>query len=224
MNENMPMLKPFFKHINQSRSRLIAFLLVIASSVAFVGVIALQQCDVGVQVVKASDVLVGEIVTLRKPTEDDFVDYHNAFSAEVRKDLEFPEHITLSYTINYLRHELSRAAKGEMLMYLIFDNKDNKLIGSTEIRELNDYDPGQLGIWINENYRGGGRALEALKLITDAYFKIHPEHNSYIAHVRLWNTASLKLLRKFGMKDDGFFYEPGHDEPRRQILRYTKQK
>lgn len=222
MNENMPMIKPFFKHINKTRSRLVGFLLLLAATVAFVAIIALPKCDVSTQTAKVSDVLVGNVVTLKKPQEENFIDYHNMFSDTVRKDLEFPKHIDLSYTINYLRHELSRAAKGEMLMYLIFDNKDNKLIGSTEIRELNNYDPGQVGIWINENYWGGGRALEALGLITDAYFKLHPEHDSYIAHVRLWNARSLKLLKKFGFKEEGYFYE--HGEPARHILRYTKQK
>ena len=221
MNENMPMLKPFFRRINQTRSRVISIILMSLFSVAFVSVIALQKCQVGVTA-KTSAVLVGTVVTLRTPEEKYFVDYYNAFSPVVRKDLEFPAEIDLSYSINYLRHELARIARGEMLMYLIFDNVDGKLIGSTDIRELNNYDPGQVGIWINEKYWGGGRAREALQLISDAYFALHPEHNSYIAHVRPWNKRSYKLLIKFGFKDEGYFYE--HGEPARHILRYTKQK
>ncbi len=222
MNEHLPTRVSFFKRMNQKRSHVVAFVIAILSILTFTTIVITQRCDVGVSAVQAPEVIVGKAVTLKQLKEEYFIDYHKMFSPEVRKNLEFPAQITLTYTINYLRQELRRSAVGDMLMYVIFDNKDGKLIGSTEIRELNDQDPGQVGIWLNENYWGGGRAAEALALITEAYFKLHPEHDSYIAHVRLWNTRSFKLLTKFGFKDEGFFYE--HGEPARHILRYTRKK
>jgi RimJ/RimL family protein N-acetyltransferase len=160
--------------------------------------------------VKAPETLVGSIVTLKLLKEEYYVDYHNVFSETVRKNLEFPEVITLGYTIKYLQEEQRKAEEGIVLLYCIFDNKDNKLIGSIEIRDKNDQDPGQFGWWINEAYWGGGRALEALKLITKTYFKLKPKEKSFIVHVRLWNERSYRALLKGGFEDIGYFYEDGN--------------
>lgn len=222
MNDYMPTFLSFFKRINQKRSRVIAFVLVLCGAISIAAIVTMQQCDVYSGHFKVPSVITGKVITLKLMQESDFVDYHNMFSATVRRDLEFPAIIDLGYSIRYLRSEMKRVARGEMLMYVIIDNNDKKLIGSVEVRELNDEDPGQLGIWINENYWGGGRAKEALQLITDIYFKVHPEHTSYIAHVRLWNKRSYGLLKKFGFHEEGYFYEDG--EPARHILRYSRQQ
>jgi RimJ/RimL family protein N-acetyltransferase len=151
----------------------------------------------------------GSVITLRLLKEEHFIDYHNMFSATVRQGLEFPEAITLGYTIQYLRTELQKMKEGKMLQYAIYDNKDQILIGAIEIRELNDIDPGQEGVWINEKYWGGGRFQEALKLITKVYFKLHPNEKRYITHIRLWNKRSYLAHKKAGLKDVGYFYEDG---------------
>ncbi len=162
----------------------------------------------------------GKLVTLRTLKEDYFIDYHNMFSNNVRKGLEFPETITLSYTIRYLKIEMEKCHEGKQLMYIIFDNKSNKLIGSLEIREKNPDDPGQFGCWINENYRGGGRIQESIKLISSTYFRLHPDRDVFNAHVRLWNKPSYKALKKAGFKEIGYFYEDG--KPTRYILEYYR--
>ena len=151
----------------------------------------------------------GKFITLRQLREEFFIPYHTMWSNMVRKNLEFPEYITLGYTIKYLQGEMRKANEWKILMYCIFDNQDKKLIGAVEIRDKNDYDPGQLGCWINEAYWGGGRIQEALKLITNVYFRLKPKEKSYIAHVRLWNTRSYKALKKFGLEDVGYYYEDG---------------
>lgn len=151
----------------------------------------------------------GNIVTLKSLKEEYYIDYHNMFSNLVRKNLEFPEVITLGYTIKYLQSEQKKAGEGKMLQYCIFDNKDNKLIGNAEIRDKNEDDPGQFGWWINEAYWGGGRAQEALDMITKTYFKLKPQEKSFIAHVRLWNKRGYQALKKYGFTDVGYFYEDG---------------
>jgi RimJ/RimL family protein N-acetyltransferase len=163
----------------------------------------------------------GKLVTLRPLKEDYYIDYHNMFSDIVRKSLEFPEHITLGYTIRYLQDQQRKAEDGTMLLYCIFDNKSNKLIGSVEIRDKNDEDPGQLGCWVNEAYWGGGRFQEALDLITKTYFRLKPNEKSYIAHVRTWNDRSYKALTKYGLKEVGYFYEGG--KPTRHILEMKRK-
>lgn len=154
------------------------------------------------------ETVVGKIVTLRKLKEEYFIDYHNMFSQTVRRGLEYPDEITLDYTIRHLRYEMKRDANKEILQYCIFDNKENKLIGSLEIREKNDRDPGQFGCWVNERYWGGGRFQEAVDLITQTYFALS-DAPSYNAHVRLWNKRSYAALKRFGFKDVGFYYENG---------------
>lgn len=161
------------------------------------------------------DEIKGKVVTLKHLKEDYFLDFHNMFSADVRKSYEFPESITLNYTLNWLNHDLERERAGNMITYCIFDNKDNKLIGGAAIRDPNPNDWGQFSFWINEKYRGGGRAQEAAKLIGKVYLRLKSAE-SFCAHARLWNQRSYKALKKAGFKDAGFFYENG--KPTRYIL------
>jgi RimJ/RimL family protein N-acetyltransferase len=165
----------------------------------------------------------GKIITLRKLKEEYFIDYHNMFSSTVRRLFEFPEHIDLDYTINFLHYEMEKERKGKQVFYCIFDNKDNKLIGHIDIREkVTDHDDlGQFGWWVNENYWGGGRAQEAFKLIKDVYFSL-TNAQSFEIHVRLWNQRSYKALKKCGCKDAGYFYENG--KPTRYILECHREK
>lgn len=163
----------------------------------------------------------GKIITLKSLKEDYCIDFYSMFSSTVRKALEWPEVITLNYVIRVIKLELEKIREGKTLYYIIFDNKDNKLIGYIEIREKNPDDPGQFGTWINENYWGGSRVQEAAKLIADTYFRLHPDRNSFIAHVKLWNKRSYHALKKAGFKEVGYFYENGN--PTRYILEYYKK-
>lgn len=163
----------------------------------------------------------GKVITLRALKEDYFVDMHNMFSQTVRKNLEFPASITLNWTIQYLHHLKKQSDEGKSLLYCIFDNKDNKVIGDIDIREPNDSDPGQFGGWVNENYWGGGRWQEATELISKTYFRLKPKVNSFIAHVRIWNKRSYHALKKSGFQDVGYFYEDGR--PARYILEMKRR-
>jgi RimJ/RimL family protein N-acetyltransferase len=151
----------------------------------------------------------GKLVTLRTLTSEYFIDYHNAWSNIVRKSHDFPEFITLDYTIRYLHDLLIKSQKGAILLYCIFDNTTNKLIGEFEIREKNPTDPGQFGWWINEAYWGKGHAQEALSLITNVYFRLNPHETSYTAHVSIWNPRGYRALKKHGLVDTGYYYEAG---------------
>ena len=100
---------------------------------------------------------------------------------------------------------------------MIFDNKENKLIGSAEIREKNQTDPGQMACWLNDKYWGEGRIQEALDLISKEYFRIK-DADSYNAHVEMWNLRSYYALKKCGFEIVDFYYENG--QPSRYILEY----
>ena len=123
------------------------------------------------------------------------------FSADVRKGLSFTAAVDdEEYTINYVNWTLSRQGQGELMSYAIYDNVDNLLVGAIEIRSIHSQDPGQLGWWINDNYRGGGRFQEALQLITNEYFRM-TNARVISAYVEPFNKRSYKALTKFG------FYE-----------------
>jgi RimJ/RimL family protein N-acetyltransferase len=177
-----------------------------------------KQCII----TKQPEEIKGKNITLRKLKEDYFFDYHNMFSSTVRKAMEFPEVTTPNYTISFLKIELEKIKQGKTLHYIIFDNKDNKLIGYVEIREKNRDDPGQFGFWTNENYWGGGRAQEATKLIADTYFKLHPDRQNFIAYVRPWNKRSYYALKKAGFKDVEPIYKDGKLDW--NVLEYHKNK
>lgn len=190
-----------------------------------VGYVAYNYNWFGVELVTTTiqpEEIKGKIITLRQLKEDYFLDYHNMFSSTVRKAMEFPEVITLNYTTQYLKLEMEKNQTGKQLMYCIFDNKDNKLIGSIEIREKDPDDVGQFGFWVNENYWGGGRTQEATKLIVGLYFKLHPGRDSFISYVRPWNKRSFYALKKAGFKEIGYTYKDG--KPDYQVLEYYKNK
>lgn len=165
--------------------------------------------------------ITGNIITLKKLTAASAFDYYKMFSPNVRKYIEFPEKITFGYIAQYLHLQEEKIKRGLMIAYNIWDNKDNQMVGSIQIREKNVNDVGQLGMWINDAYRGGGRIQEALYLISQAYFKARPETPNYVAHVRPWNTASIKAMEKFGFKKVGDYIEDG--KVTRYIFELTKE-
>ena len=148
----------------------------------------------------------GSVITLKTLKEDYFAELHNMFSNACRKGLDFPGVIDFAYMIRYLRELERRAQITKGIHNVIFDNGDNKPVGSIEVREADPEDYGQLGMWINEKYWGGGRIQEALKLISKAYFDLYPEAKDYIAFARPWNQRSYKALLKAGFVDEGLKY------------------
>ena len=163
----------------------------------------------------------GKVITLKKLNAKFMFDYFLMFSDPVRKDLEFPQKVTFGYVSFYVKREIEKMTQDKLISYCIFDNKVNKLVGAIEIREKNNIDPGQLGMWLNENYRGGGRIQEALFLISKAYFQIRKEADSYIVHVRPYNYASYNAMKQFGFTKVGDYIEK--DKVTRYILKLSRK-
>jgi RimJ/RimL family protein N-acetyltransferase len=154
----------------------------------------------------------GKIITLKKLKLRHAYEYYSMFSPKVRKFLEFPSKVTFSYVEYHVRKYVKGIKKNKLIAYIIWDNKDEKLVGAIQIKEK-DYpdvvDYGQLSMWLNENYWGGGRIQEAMLLLSRAYFKARPETEYYVAHVRAWNPRSQKAMEKFGFKRIGDHYKDG---------------
>jgi RimJ/RimL family protein N-acetyltransferase len=151
----------------------------------------------------------GSVITLKELKEEHFMPLYHMFSNDVRKGLEFPAVIDFGYMIAYLRELENRAKNHNGIHYVIFDNKDNLPIGSIEVRGYEPTDVGQLGCWLNENYRGQGRIQEAIKLISKAYFEKYPNETSFLGWARIWNQRSYKALKKAGLVDDTYIYHNG---------------
>ncbi|MFH1832489.1 MAG: GNAT family N-acetyltransferase [bacterium] len=195
-------------YINKKRSLILTTLIITLSAASYLAIHVFFPAQQFEKLLVTPEIVTGKKITLKKLKPEYFLDYHNMLSNTVRKGLEWPKNITLDWTINELKAELKKEKTGTVVMYCIFDNKENKLIGFIDIRDPDPNDLGQFGVWVNENYWGSGRMQEATKLISQVYFALKNE-DSYIAHVRLWNQRSYHALKKFGFQDTGFFYENG---------------
>ena len=158
---------------------------------------------------QAPETVAGSVITLKQMRETYFVELHHMFSDAIRKGLEFSPVINLGYSIAYFRELDRRARITNGLLYVIFDNQDDKPIGTIEIREYSPDDVGQMGCWINEKYWGHGRIQEAIKLISGVYFRLYPNEKSFIAYARPWNHRSFKALKKAGLVEKGMAYKDG---------------
>ena len=167
------------------------------------------------------DSIKGKIITLKKMTLAAAFDYYTMFSPAVRKGLEYPEETTFGEIEYNVQYEVNQMKKGLAVYYNIWDNRDDQMIGSINIREKKEGDPGQLGMWLNEKYWGGGRIQEAQFLISQAYFKARPENDDYIVHVRQWNIRSYKSMEKFGFIRIGTYPDDGKGP--RYIYKMTPQ-
>ena len=146
----------------------------------------------------------GEVITLKRLQHAYFENLFKMCTPKARAPLYFHFPFTIKNYTNYLNKQLSSEAANRTLFYIIFDNNDDKPIGSVEIRakrtDVPEKDPknvGQLSCWLNENYWGGGRIREALKLINKEYFRLNDVKN-YTAHVEMWNIRSYYALEKAG--------------------------
>ena len=165
------------------------------------------------------DTISGEIITLKKLSMDHVYNYFKAFSPKVRKFLEFPEKVTISYVEEHMQLEIDQMNQGVKIVCSIWDKKENKFIGEIQIRNKDEDEPGQLGMWLNENFWGGGRIQEAMKLISKVYFDRHQNENDYIAFVRPWNIRSIKSMEKFGFK---FVRESAYEDKKVKVYKISR--
>ena len=143
--------------------------------------------------------LVGRLVTLKPLSKIYFGEYLKMFSEKVRELL----HVSSGESeLEYLEERLERQKTGEIFFYLIFENKENKLVGAIEIRDLQETDS-QLYSWVHEDYWGTGVYQEALALVSKEYFD-ETKEKFYSANVDVVNVRSYHALKKYGFIDSGF--------------------
>lgn len=137
-------------------------------------------------------ILVGSLVTLKPLHKKYFEEYHKAFSPIVRNLLHLSPTATLQETIVFLSEALCDA--NHKLFFCVFDKMSDNLIGGIVFRS-SEHMNGQLGAWLNENYWGGGRYVEALTLALNEFFKTE---DTVSAYVNVDNIRSLKAHKKVG--------------------------
>jgi RimJ/RimL family protein N-acetyltransferase len=204
------------KQLQQNKKIILVISLALSTVLIFGGYTLYQKIQNNGTLQQPLEEVKGSLITLKLMTDEHIVDLHNAFTSIVRKGIEFPPHITLGYSVHYLRSLMKNHRDGKTLLYTIFDNKDQKPIGLIEIREYDPTDVGQMGCWLNDNYWGGGRIQEAVKLISRTYFRLHPERSHYVCWVRMWNQRSYKAMKKAGFVEIGAKYHDG--KPAHYIL------
>lgn len=144
----------------------------------------------------------GTLVTLHILQPQHFEKYHAMMSATVRQALGLPSEAPFENTCDFLANEITECAQLGHLFYVIFDAASNKLIGAIKIRAAGSkeaLDRGMVGSWLNENYWGGGRYLQALGLAVTAFFAAThcPEITAYVATT---NQRSLRAHQKYGFE------------------------
>ena len=65
--------------------------------------------------------------------------------------------------------------------------------------------------------------METLKLLANIYFDLHPEAESVINQIEVWNERSYKAALKYGCKVIGCHCNK-EGKPDRYILKYTKEQ
>jgi len=169
------------------------------------------------------DEIAGKVITLKRYQPE----YAKAFMKMCTPVVRKPLYLDFPWTLENVKKQLQKEAriekKGDTLWYLIFDNADEQLVGSVQIREYAPYRksmPGQFTCWLNEKYWGGGRIREAIKLIAHEYFRLHKDAKHFDGHVEMDNLRSYYALKKAGFKLFKTWEDPEGFQKPRYILIY----
>lgn len=148
----------------------------------------------------------GAVITLRPMQRSHYAGVYDMFSQLVRNGFEWPAGTgTYDDCVKYVNWQIAKSTTKQAITYSIFDNKDGVLIGDVSIikdaENQGAKEAGQFSWWVNEKYWGGGRAQEALRLISRVYFEENPRKESFNAIVAPWNLRSQKALIKGGFRE-----------------------
>ncbi|MGI6851438.1 GNAT family N-acetyltransferase [Mesorhizobium sp. 1B3] len=153
--------------------------------------------------------LKGERVNLRFPVATDYREWA-ALRDESRRFLEpweprwSPDELDRSAWRQRLRRYREDFASGTAVAFLIFGNKDGKLIGGITLGNIRHgvAQTGQIGYWIGERYAGQGYMLDAIRLLVPYAFNTLRLHRIEAACIPD-NVRSTRVLEKAGFRREG---------------------
>jgi ribosomal-protein-alanine N-acetyltransferase len=153
--------------------------------------------------------LKGERVNLRFPVAGDYREW-SALRHESRRFLEpweprwSPDELDRSAWRQRLHRYREDFASGTAVAFLIFGNRDGKLIGGITLGNIRHgvAQTGQIGYWIGERYAGKGLMLEGLQLLVAHAFDTLRLHRVEAACIPD-NKRSIRVLEKAGFRREG---------------------
>ena len=104
---------------------------------------------------------------------------------------------------NWFRLQQQELEEGKVLRWAVCLTGTNELIGTMKLATHPEYESAELGYWIGKPYWGNGYASEAGYLVVDYAFRTL-ELNRVEAHAMVENIVSAKVLRKLGMREEGY--------------------
>jgi [ribosomal protein S5]-alanine N-acetyltransferase len=154
-------------------------------------------------------VLKGERVTLRLPINGDFAEWA-ALRLESRAFLEpweprwAPDELQRSGWRQRLRRYHQDWAQGTALAFLIFENRNGRLIGGITLGNIRHgvSQSAHIGYWMGERYAGQGFMVDAVGLVAQHAFEVLKLHRIEAACIPD-NARSIRVLEKAGFQREG---------------------
>lgn len=146
-----------------------------------------------------------ERLLLREMKKSDFNDvYEYSSNPQTSEYLLWEVHRSPEYTKEFVDYVISKYKSGEYNDWALVYKPDNKMIGTcgfTKIDQENNV--AEIGYVINPNYWNMGIATEAAEAVIDFAFNTMGM-NRVEAKFMYGNDASLSVMKKLGMKFEGY--------------------
>ena len=146
-----------------------------------------------------------EHLLFRGVKRSDLKDINNyASNPKTSQYLLWEPHKTLQYTQEFIELILSRYKSGEYSDWALVDKASGRMIGTcgfTRVDEENSIV--EIGYVLNPEFWGMGLATEAAEKIVDFAFNVL-QANRVEARFMFGNDASLAVMKKIGMKFEGY--------------------
>lgn len=137
---------------------------------------------------------------LRYPAEEDIDQVYTALSSSA-----FPKQLPLGQirsregVINWITNCQRRWRKGVSYTWTIEQRSDPHVLGQVTMARMDEPGTWSLAFWIDPQFWGQGHVTEAASRLISYWFQVMGALKIWAA-AGLWNTASLRVLEKLGMR------------------------
>lgn len=146
----------------------------------------------------------GGRIRLRAPKDGDLQRLVEvADDPEIARWTHVPHPYTRENAANFLAYAQEKLRLGREFHLAIVDKDTDELIGMIALNDLDiESERAEVGYWVARDRWGQGIASEALQLVLEAAFERLGLTRIY-AFVLEGNTASIKMLERFGFNEEG---------------------
>jgi RimJ/RimL family protein N-acetyltransferase len=148
--------------------------------------------------------LIGQRITLRPPKISDAQDICEGVQhPSVPRNTFVPSPYHIEDALSFIKRTRKNHKAGTTCTLAIIENKSHKLVGMVGVERISlRHKRGELGYWLNLNYRNNGYMSEAVSLILKHCFKTL-KLEKIEAGTKTSNDISIRLLLKVGFKQEG---------------------